>query len=284
MTKNNKTRFSTIYTLSLFLFAISIITLIALEPGFGITNDNQDRVNKIYLGIATLAALLSLAALVLDKFYNKEDDDDDEDNVRSFFFYDNSKYRILGGKNIALAIGVWILITILILSAAGALGSSVIPITNIYSEGASTDMLANHAWWENIYNYAFKACLEDFAIFALEASIIFIVGLLLRKAFKIGKTASYAIGLLIALPVGAAIFLNAHSVAYGADQGAYAAAFTYMIIVMAANFLTGLFLSPVVHLLHNASVITFSLSIALTLAVGLYFPKKRGALQCRKKE
>jgi hypothetical protein len=60
---------------------------------------------------------------------------------------------------------------------------------------------------------------------------------------------------LISITAGSALFVFAHSTAYDMNKQAYMSAFIFEWIVQAANQFTGLFISWIPHMLHNAVVV-----------------------------
>ena len=222
--------------------------------------EGPTRHTMVYLGISIFSIIASTFMLFIDYNYNNQQ----SDTARAFFFWDNNPIRILG-QNKTIALFVWIMIAIMVIASSGALGKSVIPISNPYEAGTplTTAELSLHSTGENVLNVGFFPMFEEFVVFMFESSIILLFMLFLGKT--IGKTLSFFIGLLPAVITGALLFTLAHGVSYGADQQAYVAAFTYSVIVMTANFLTGVFASPFIHFLHNTSIVVFGYAIALSI-------------------
>jgi len=244
---------------SIFL-ALSVIATAVMALRFA-GEGQPTRHTIVYFAVSAFSMVASAFMLFIDYNYNNKG----SETARAYFFWDESPVRILG-INKGVGAFIWIAVAVLVIASSGVLGKSVIPIQNPYDFGSPLNQasLNQHSTFQNVVNVGFFPMFEEVPILLFVSSIMLLFMLALSK--PLGRITAFIIGLLPSVIAGAFLFTFAHGVSYGADQAAYVAAFVYSVVVMLANLLTGMFMSPLIHFLHNTSIVVFGYAIALSLS------------------
>lgn len=268
----------------LVLLGTFLLAMIGYRYASGVLSDRY----TIVYGIMYIAFFFIGTSILIWDYFGKVK----EENPigETFFFWENNSSRVFS-QLIPVQLGLWILITIMVVLIAVGTGKTLIPVSfqdaNPYGEGLlSADVLAFHSVGENLlYVGVYPSFGEEFGIFVMVSIIVFLLGKL--WAVPLGKGAKSFLVLtfdaVIGSLVGAWIFTLAHGVSYGQNVQAYVSAFLFEFSMQFFNQTGGIFLSWLPHLVHN-SLFTLGLTtafsiggvVALSYFIPIYIKKNSG--------